>query len=609
MNHRSLRLFTTETIGMPNFAKLLLGSCLGTLLALGALILIGISIISGLAASGDDKPDVEANSLLTLDLAGLPELSGNAQEDDPFAALKGEEKIGLHDVVRAIDAAAEDDDIKGIYLNDGVAGVPFTTLRTLRQAVDRFKASGKFVVAYSPYFSQSAYYLASAADEVYVGPLGVIDFRGLGAEIPFLKNALDQAGIKFEIFYAGDYKSATEPLRRTSISPENREQTKIFLEDLFGVMLSDIATSRNIQPAALRVAADSMTGWRDQEAVTAGLIDGIRRRTEIDQLLHEKVGFDADEKLRAIDVSDYYAARLEKLAGGDDEIAVLVAEGGIVDGSGDLGGIGDKKYVNEIEKLMRDDDVKAVVLRVNSGGGSASSSENIWYAVEQLKAAGKPVVVSMGDYAASGGYYIAAGADSIFAEPTTITGSIGVFLTFPIVKELMEDKIGVNFDTVNTAANANAFSPFRDISEGEKALLNQRTQSIYNTFLTRVADGRKLPIEKVREIAGGRVYSGIKAIDIGLIDAYGGLDAAIASATRLAGVEGDDNHTVAFYPKMKPALEALIEELTGTGDDNQVVNGIIKSQLGAENYESFELLRDLTRAREPQARLPLVVKF
>ncbi len=594
---------------MPNFLKILLGSCLGTLLALLLLVVIGISAASGLAASGTEKPTVPANSILTLDLQALPELTGNSTDASPFPTLNGEVAPGLHDVVRAIRRATQDDDIKGIFLNDAVSGVPFTSLRTVREAIADFRAAGKFVVSYSPYYSQSAYYLGSVADEVYVGPLGVIDFRGLGAEIPFLKTALDKAGIRFEIFYAGDYKSATEPLRRTSISPENREQTKKFLGDLFGVMLTDIGASRNIDTARLRTAAANMTGWKDQEAVDAGLIDGIRHRSEIDRLLHDKIGLGQDEKLPTIDISRYFAARLEKLTGGDDEIAVLVAEGSIVDGAGGLGSIGDKKYVNEIEKLAEDDDVKAVVLRVNSGGGSASSSENIWYAIERLKETGKPVVVSMGDYAASGGYYIAAAADSIFAEPTTITGSIGVFLTFPIVKELMEDKIGINFDTVNTTRNANAFSAFRDMSEEEKQLLNQRTQSIYATFIGRVADGRKLPLERVRQIAGGRVYSGIEAKELGLIDQFGGLDAAIASAARLAGLENEDDHSVGYYPKLKPAWEIFLEDLMGESDDNQVVTKALKSQLGTETYAHFELLRDLTKAQTPQARLPLVIKF
>ena len=329
-----------------------------------------------------------------------------------------------------------------------------------------------------------------------------------------------------------------------------------------------------------------MTGWRDQQAVDAGLIDGILRRSEVDRILHDKIGIDQDEKLNTIDISRYFAARMERLdGGGDDQVAVLIAEGGIVDGAGDLGNIGDKKYVNEIEKLADDDNVKAVVLRVNSGGGSASSSENIWYAIEQLKETGKPVVVSMGDYAASGGYYIAAGADSIYAEPTTITGSIGVFLTFPIVRELTEDKIGVSFDTVNTARNANAFSPFREMGEEEKQLLTSRTQGIYATFLDRVATGRGIPIERIREIAGGRVYSGERAREIGLIDHFGGLDAAVASAARLAGLEED--YAVGHYPRLKPQWERFLEEILGADDDNQVVNKVVKSQLGAEELRAL----------------------
>jgi protease-4 len=592
---------------MSNFLKILLGSCLGTVLALVLLVFIGVGWITSLAATAQDRPTVAANSILTLDLTALPELTDNSSNTDPFASLAGEQMLGVHDMVRAIRHAATDDDIKGIYLNDAIGPVSFTKLRTVRQAVDEFRESGKFVVAYSPYYMQSSYYLGSVADEIYLGPLGVVDFRGLGAEIPFLKNALDQAGIKFEIFYAGDYKSATEPLRRTSISDENREQTKEFLEDLFGVMLADISASRNVSPLALRQAASEMTGWKDEQAVAAGMIDGIRHRTEIDRLLHDKVGLDQDEKLPVVDVTTYFSARLDRLTGGDGEVAVLMAEGGIVDGPGSLGSIGDKKYVNEIEKLTEDEDVKAVVLRVNSGGGSASASENIWYAVEQLKETGKPVVVSMGDYAASGGYYIAANADRIYAEPTTITGSIGVFLTFPIVKELMEDKIGINFDTVNTAANANAFSPFRDMGTDEKKLLTTRTQSIYGTFLNRVAGGRQIPIERVREIAGGRVYSGIRAKEIGLIDEFGDLDVAIDAAAGLAGL--DEEYEVGHYPRVKPIWEQLLEELAGESDDNQVTTKVLKSQLGETSFEHYLLLRDLTRAREPQARLPLVVTF
>ncbi|SER39900.1 signal peptide peptidase SppA [Neolewinella agarilytica] len=595
---------------MSNFFKILLGSCLGTAIALIAMFFIGFSAIVGLASSGEQKPKVEANSILTLDLASVPELTGNAPLDGGFGFdFDTDEVVGLHDVVRSIEKAKTDDNIKGIYLSSMTNGVAYTSLRTVRQALEDFRESGKFVVSYAPLYEQRAYYLASAADEVYMGPLGAVDFRGLGAEIPFYKNMLDKVGIKFEIFYAGDFKSATEPYRRTEISDNNRVQTRQYLEGLMKYMLQDIGASRNIDPAQLRTYADEITGWKDQAAVEAGLIDGIKRRTEVDARLHELVGFDMDQKLKTIDLQDYFEARMKKLkGGGSSEVAVLIAEGSIVDGKGDLGAIGDKKYVDEIERLTEDDDVKAVVLRVNSGGGSASSSENIWYAAEQLKAAGKPFVVSMGDYAASGGYYVAAGADSIFAEPTTITGSIGVFMMFPIVKELMNDKIGINFDTVNTARNSNAFSTFRGLGDEERTVLKARTEMIYNTFLQRVADGRDIPLGTVKEIAGGRVYTGERAIEIGLVDRLGGLDEAIRSAANLASLESDD-YSVGHYPRIKPPLEQLIEDLLGEDAAKGFGNAALKDQLGEENYEYFQLIRETTRAQGAQARMTEMVKF
>ncbi len=595
---------------MSNFFKILLGSCLGTAIALIAMFFIGFSAIVGLASSGEQKPKVEANSILTLDLASVPELTGNAPLDGGFGlAFDTDEVVGLHDVVRSIEKAKTDDNIKGIYLSSMTNGVAYTSLRTVRQALEDFRESGKFVVSYAPLYEQRAYYLASAADEVYMGPLGAVDFRGIGAEIPFYKNMLDKVGIKFEIFYAGDFKSATEPFRRTEISENNRIQTRQYLEGLMKYMLQDIGASRNIDPAQLRTYADEITGWKDQAAVDAGLIDGIKRRTEVDARLHELVGFEMDQKLKTIDLQAYFEARMKKLkGGGSSEVAVLIAEGSIVDGKGDLGAIGDKKYVDEIERLTEDDDIKAVVLRVNSGGGSASSSENIWYAAEQLKAAGKPFVVSMGDYAASGGYYVAAGADSIFAEPTTITGSIGVFMMFPIVKEMMNDKIGINFDTVNTTRNSNAFSTFRGLGDEERVILKARTEMIYNTFLQRVADGRGIPFKTVEEIARGRVYTGERAIEIGLVDRLGGLDAAIRSAANLASLETDD-YSVGHYPKIKPPLEQLIEDLLGEDATKGFGNAALKDQLGEENYEYFKFLRETTRAQGAQARMTEMVKF
>jgi len=595
---------------MSNFFKILLGSCLGTAIALIAMFFIGFSAIIGLASSGEQKPKVEANSILTLDLASVPELTGNAPMDGGFGlAFDTDEVVGLHDVVRSIEKAKGDDNIKGIYLSSMTNGMAYSTLRTVRQALEDFQESGKFVVSYAPLYEQKAYYLASAADEVYMGPLGAVDFRGVGAEVVFYKNMMDKVGVAVDIFYAGNFKSATEPFRRTNMSPENRLQTRQYIEGLMKYMLQDIGTSRNINPSQLRTYANEITGWKDQKAVDAGLIDGIKRRTEVDARLHELVGFDMDQKLKTIDLQDYFEARMKKLkGGGSSEVAVLIAEGSIVDGKGDLGAIGDKKYVDEIERLTEDDDIKAVVLRVNSGGGSASSSENIWYAAEQLKAAGKPFVVSMGDYAASGGYYVAAGADSIFAEPTTITGSIGVFMIFPVVKELMTEKIGITTDTVNTARHSNAFSTFRGLGDEERAVLKDRTEMIYLTFLQRVADGRGIPLGTVKEIAGGRVYTGERAIELGLVDRLGGLDAAIRSAANLASLETDD-YSVGHYPKIKPPLEQLIEDLLGEDAAKGFGNAALKDQLGEENYEYFKVLRETTRAQGAQARMTEMVKF
>ncbi|MEL6274063.1 MAG: signal peptide peptidase SppA, partial [Bacteroidota bacterium] len=371
----------------------------------------------------------------------------------------------------------------------------------------------------------------------------------------------------------------------------------------------DLAESRGLSIAEMRKAANEMTGWKEEAAVTAGLVDGILRRTEMEEKLHDKVGFDYDEKLNFVGTNDYFKARLNKLSGGGDEVAVLIAEGSIVDGIGDAGMIGDKKYIKELEKLIEDDDVKAVVLRVNSGGGSASSSENIWYAAEKLKESGKPFVVSMGDYAASGGYYIAAGADSIFAEPTTITGSIGVFTVLPVLEEMLNDKLGINFDTINTARNATAFSVYRDVSEEQADLLTRRSESIYLQFMERVAEGRDIPLDRVKEIARGRVYSGVDALEINLVDRIGGVDEAIASAAKLAGLDIDE-YSVGHYPRLKPSWERLINEIMGENKDEvRISDYLLREQLGEEGFEYYNMIQQMVRANGPQARLPLVLKF
>lgn len=596
---------------MSNFFKVFLGSCLGVLVGLGVLFFLGFGIIASLASAGEQKPTVSANSILELDLSVVPELTNNVPSSGGFADLEldPDAVLGVHDVVRVIERAKTDDNIKGIYLNSMYAGGGTTKLRQVRAALKDFQTDGKFVVSYAPSYDQTAYYLATAGSEIYVGPLGAIDMRGIGAERMFYKRMFDKVGVKMEVFWAGDFKSATEPYRRENMSEASKLQTREYVAALWNYIKEDIATSRDITPADLHEYANDMTGWNEQAAVDANLVDGVMRRSEVDARLHELVGFDDDQKLKKIDLSDYFSARLKARRGRGDEVAVLFAEGGIIDGKGDVGGIGDKKYVEEIQKLTQDDDVKAVVLRINSGGGSASASENIWYAAEELKAAGKPFVVSMGSVAASGGYYIAAGADSIFAEPTTITGSIGVFMMFPQASELMNDKLGLTTDTVNVTRNANAFSPFRNLGNEEKTLLKQRTVDIYDTFLGRVAEGRDIPLERVKEIAGGRVYAGDRALEIGLVDRLAGLDEAIVSAANLASLTEAD-YSVGEYPRIKPPLQRLLEDLLGEeAVGGNFAEAAVREQLGEKAYQQYLFLKETTQMRTPQARLTEIVDF
>ncbi|MEL6669656.1 MAG: signal peptide peptidase SppA, partial [Bacteroidota bacterium] len=555
----------------------------------------------------EEVAPVTANSILRLDLpVELPELTGNTVNTS--FSLDNRSEPGLYDIMRTIRTAAKDDNIKGIYLSQSAINAQPASIRQLRDELLKFRETGKFIISFSPNYFQAGYYLASAADEVYLGPMGLLDFRGLGAEIAFLKPMLDKIGVNFEVFYVGDYKSATEPLRQAEISAENREQTKEFLEDIFAEIVADIAESRNLPPAEVRNHAAKITGWREAELLNSGLIDGISQRVEVEAKLRQRLGLSSNQRINSIGLIDYYNSRISPQNGGSDQVAVIVAEGTIVDGQGTYGSIGDRRYVELIQQAQRDDKVKAVVLRVNSGGGSASASENIWAAIEDLKAAGKPFVVSMGDVAASGGYYIAAGADSIFALPSTITGSIGVFNVFPVATELMNDRIGINFDTVNTTPYANAFSPFQGLSQTEKDLFKERAQIVYDQFMARVAEGRGLDRDYVGEIARGRVYAGRKAQDIRLVDRMGDLDEAIASAAGLAGLGSD--YSVGFYPRMGQPYERLIEELLGVDSDQRDFSArILREQLGDNTYEHFELLRELTQSQGIQAKLPLIINF
>ena len=590
---------------MKNFWKIVFGSCLGVILASFVVMGIGGLVLGRLAAKAEKGDSVGANTVLVMSFdKDVPELTNNL-ERPPFD-LSEDKVLGLEDIIRSIRAAAEDDHIKGILLDLPLENKLSGRAKSLalRRELEAFKKSGKFVVAYAKYYSGAAYYLASVADKVYMSPMGGVDFRGAGAVLPFFKDLLDRVGIKMEVAYAGDYKSATEPYRFNKMSENNREQLRELIDELYAVYLQDISRSRNIPVQALRGMADSLVFAQSSDYVRSGLIDEAIYRDELLSKLRNRLGLDEDKKIRTITPAAYFKAEgpFRKFNLKKDRIAVVYAEGTIITGEGDPGQIGDDKYVKTLRKLRTNDRVKAVVLRVNSPGGSALASEHILREIQLLREAGKPVIVSMGDYAASGGYYISCQADSIFAEPNTITGSIGVFAMFPVTAEMFNKHLGIHFDTVSTSRYSTSFNGLFPMSEGEKAILQEGVDSIYEIFLNRVATGRNMTRDEVHAIAQGRVWTGTKAVELGLADRLGNLDDAIAAAADMAGLE---EYRISEYPGVKSPWEELIEKLQGSGG-KELRAEVLKAQWG-EMYPVYEQVEEILSTKGPQMRMPFLV--
>ncbi len=585
---------------MNNFFRLLFASCLGTLLALGVLILIGvISVTSIAAAFGSDDVSVEANSVLVLRPGLLPELTNNLTRSS--FSLEEDDILGLRDMARALDEAADDDDIKGVFLDvQGFASMPATAL-ALRQALLRFRESGKFVVTHAKYYGQGGYYLASAADAVYLNPTGAIDARGYGTTVPYFKEGLDDLGIDANVFYAGDFKSAGEPFFRNSMSDSNRLQTREYLEGLWKIWLYDVAASRGIDFNTLETATESYAIRDDEDALQYQLVDALYYKDQVLDNLRERLGLDDDDDINTVSVEDYFKKVKTPNLTSKRRIAVVYAEGNIVDGMGDVGSIGDAKYAKVIRDLRNDDKIKAIVLRVNSGGGSAMASENIWRELQLARDQGIPVVTSMGDLAASGGYYIAAATDSIYAEPNTLTGSIGVVGILFNFSRLMEDKLGVHFDTVNTGKYSNAFSPVLPFSEQDREFLQEGVDDIYELFVRRVAEGRNMPVSRVKELAKGRVWTGEAALERGLVDRIGGLDEAINAVARMADLDLDDVR-ISEYPEVKDPLEQLIEQLAGKDKEDRSINisdALLTREFG-DAYKAYRRAKMLSELKGPQ---------
>jgi protease-4 len=579
---------------MANFFKIFFAS----FLALLVFTVIGfvVSLVLLAAIASPETPTVGKNAVLVLDMSKL--YKEQAQEN-PFAGIAGageEELPGLYDMVRLIKQAATNDEVKAIYIkaSDNVNG--FAASEEIRNALIEFKQSKKMVIAYGEMITQKAYYVAQVADKVYVNPKGFFDFRGFASSLFFIKGSLEKLDIEPQIFYAGKFKSATEPLREYKMTEANKLQTSVYLGDLYQHFLAKTAEVRNIDTIRLHQLANTGAIQTPYDALQSKLIDGVRYDDEVKSEILLKLGLKENEKINYVSFSDYQKARTINKGDGTDKIAVIYAEGDIVDGYGDETNIGSDRFRNIIRKARLDKSVKAVVLRVNSPGGSALASEVMWRELTLTKKV-KPVIISMGDVAASGGYYIACGGDSVFAQPNTITGSIGVFGIIPNMQSFFKNKLGITFDGVKTANYADFGDISRPLNPAEKVFIQNSIDSIYYTFKSRVADARNMTVEAVDSIAQGRVWTGKRAVSIGLVDKLGSLNDAINCAARMAKTT---SFRVKEYPEQQPFFEKLFNTVTTTTKVST-----IKKEIGTEQYD---LLMRLTKWNAmmgiPQARMP-----
>ena len=590
---------------MKNFFLNVLATVVGILVFLLLIGFFGVMSIVGMVASTDATTKVKDNSVLVLKMDGSLE---ERAEDNIMTQLSGVvgQTIGLEETLNAIKKAKENDNVKGIYIEGGMfSGIPAST-QELRDALVDFKKSGKWIVAYADQYSQSSYYLASVADKIWLNPQGMIDWHGLASQPYYLKDLLEKFGVKVQLAKVGAYKSAPETYTSDHMSEPNREQITAYITGIWDTMLNDVSASRKISKEALNTLADGMVMLDDQQTyVKNKLVDKLLYSEEVKGEVKKLLGIDEDKDINQINVEQMQNVK-EKRKG--DEIAVYYAYGSIVDdrGTGSLGStdhlIVGKEVSKDLEKLASDDKVKAVVLRVNSGGGSAYASEQIWHAVMNLKAK-KPVVVSMGGMAASGGYYISCPANWIVAEPTTITGSIGIFGMFPDFSGLLTQKLGVKFDEVKTNKNAGFGTLARPFNEEEMGYLNAYIDRGYKLFRKRVADGRKQSPEAIEEIAQGHVWLGKDALGIKLVDQLGSIDDAVKKAAELAKL---DQYFTSSYPGEVDVFDQIMDSMSDTGGN--YLDAKMRATLG-DFYEPFMLIKNIDKQNAIQARLPFYLNI
>ena len=582
---------------MKDFLKFTLATVTGIIVSSVVLFFISILVVFSMVSSSESETQVRKNSVMMLDLNGT--LAERSQENPLDILMKDDYKTyGLDDVLSSIRKAKENENIKGIYIQANSLSAGYASLEEIRHALKDFKESGKFIVAYGDSYTQSLYYLSSIADKVMLNPQGMLEWRGLAATPMFFKDLLEKIGVEMQIFKVGTYKSAVEPFISTEMSPANREQVNVYLSSIWGQITSSVAESRNLSLEALNKEADRMLMFYPaEESVKNGLVDTLIYKNDVRDYLKNMVGIDKDDNMPVLGIQDMINVKKNVPRDKSGNVIAVYYAYGEIDGGSSAStdeGINSEKVIKDLRKLKDDENVKAVVLRVNSPGGSAYGSEQIWYAVNQLKKE-KPVIVSMGDYAASGGYYIACNADTIVAEPTTLTGSIGIFGMMPNAKGLTE-KLGVNFDVVKTNPYADFGNLTRPMNDGEKGLMQMYVNKGYELFLTRCSDGRGISMEELDKIAQGRVWTGSTAKELGLVDELGGLDKALEIAIAKAGV---DAYTVMNYPKK----EGFLESLMNTNPENYIKARMLNGKMN-DVYRQFSIIENFDKIDRIQARVP-----
>lgn len=591
---------------MKDFIKNVLATMVGMFGFFIVMGVIGMMSIIGMIASGNAAQNVEKNSVFVLNLSGTVSEQGS---ENPLSMFTGDNSLnsGLNDILSSIKKAKANDDIKGIYIEAGALAANYATLQEIRNALADFRKSGKWIVAYGDFYTQGAYYVASVADKVYINPKGIVDWHGIGAQTMFYKDFMAKFGVKWEVVKVGTFKSATETFTEEKMSDANRLQTKTFIDGTWRNVCDAVSKSRGISVDSLNSYADSYLALQATETlVKAKMVDGMMYGDQVKDAVKKMMKLEKDDDISQLTLNDMLNVKDGKVEG--SEIAVYYAEGDIVQDPkaatmfGNNNYIASRKVCKDLEDLMNDDDVKAVVVRINSGGGDAYASEQMWHQMSELRKV-KPVVVSMGDYAASGAYYMSAPASWIVAQPNTLTGSIGIFAVIPDFSGLVTSKLGVRFDEVKTNRNSTFGNLMaRPFNAEEKAMLQASVNRGYSLFRQRVAEGRRLPVESVEKIAQGRVWLATDALNIKLVDQLGGIDDAVKKAAELAKLK---DYYTSDYPAAASWMDNLLNSMSSSGTylDEQ-----LRQTLG-DFYQPFTMLRSIDKREAIQARIPYAISI